>query len=50
MLSIPHNSLWVKNKVILNGYEKMRLLSCGVNNNFRGFPAKMLTQYVVVFK
>ncbi len=38
----------VKDKVILNGYEKMRLLSCGVNNNFRGFPAKALTQYIAV--
>jgi hypothetical protein len=28
----------------------MRLLFCGINKIIRGFPAKALTQYVVVFK
>jgi len=47
---IPQNSLWVKDKVILNGYEKVRLLYCDVNKNFRGLTGKAQTQHVMVFK
>jgi hypothetical protein len=32
---IAQNNLWVKDKVVLNNYEKMRFVQCGVNNAFK---------------